>query len=154
AVWLGPVLEDLALPDARPGLRVLWITPLRALANDTQTNLREALLGLGSSWSVAMRTGDTSIAQRQRQLRKPPQALITTPESLSVLLSSSATESQLSGVAAGIVEDWDEMMASKRGVQLELCLAHLKRANPRLRIWGLSATLGNLGQALDTLLGP
>ena len=154
AVWLGPLLESLEQREPRTGLRVLWITPLRALANDTVENLREAVAGVGSDWKVAIRTGDTSSLQRRRQREKPPQALITTPESLSVLLSAADTEAQLGDLNAVIVDEWHELMGSKRGVQLELCLAHLRRANPRLRIWGLSATLGNLPQAHDTLLGP
>lgn len=154
AVWLGPLLESLEQADLRIGLQVLWITPLRALANDTLESLRGAVSGLSSDWKVAIRTGDTSSLQRRRQREKPPHALITTPESLSVLLSAADTEAQLANLNAVIVDEWHELMGSKRGVQLELCLAHLRRVNPRLRIWGLSATLGNLVQARDTLLGP
>jgi ATP-dependent Lhr-like helicase len=153
AVWLGPLIEGLE-QGKRPGPRVLWITPLRALANDTTESLQEAIAGLRSDWTVAMRTGDTTSAQRRRQKLHPPSALVTTPESLSVLLSAADTEMQLRTLDAVIVDEWHELMGSKRGTQLELCLAHLRRLNPKLRTWGLSATLGNLTQARDTLLGP
>ena len=84
AAWLGPVLEHEG--DAA-GMQVLWITPLRALARDLEKALTAPLKALGSTWRVEQRTGDTSSYRRARQRTKPPQALITTPESLSLLLS-------------------------------------------------------------------
>ncbi|MFO1467527.1 MAG: ligase-associated DNA damage response DEXH box helicase [Steroidobacteraceae bacterium] len=154
AVWLGPLLEALDLQQPSPGLSVLWLTPLRALAADTLASLREITRGCGLDWRIEARTGDTHSALRKRQRENPPQGLITTPESLSVLLSSAETATQLRQVRCVIVDEWRELMASKRGVQLELCLAHLRAHSPLLRTWGLSATLGNLEQARDVLLGP
>jgi ATP-dependent Lhr-like helicase len=152
AAWLGPVMRHGATHGA--GLRVLWITPLRALANDLVVHLREPLAPLGCAWQVALRTGDTSSHERQRQRKRPPDALVTTPESLSVLLSGADAEALLSSVATVIVDEWHELLGSKRGVQTELALARLRRLNPRLTTWGLSATLPNLDEALRTLLGP
>lgn len=153
AAWLGPVLE--ALPRQRePGLRLLWITPLRALANDLVENLREPLRALGSHWRVEARTGDTASSVRARQRARPPEALVTTPESLSVMLSFAEGEATLGGLDGVVVDEWHELLGSKRGVQLELALARLRALNPSLRTWGISATLPDLELALRALLGP
>ncbi len=135
------------------GLQVLWVTPLRALASDIHRNLSVATIRLGVPWQIGLRTGDTASALRKRQREHPPQALVTTPESLSVMLSFEDSHASLRSVRAVIVDEWHELMGSKRGVQLELCLAHLRALNPGLRTWGLSATLGNLDEALAVLLG-
>lgn len=153
AAWGGPLLEALQ-SDQDTGLQVLWITPLRALAGDTVKNLRDASEGVGLDWRVEKRTGDTSAGTRSRQRKQPPQALVTTPESLSLLLSYANASDQFRGLKAVIVDEWHELIGSKRGVQLELCLARLRALVPGLRTWGLSATLGNLNEARDCLLGP
>ncbi|MEO6186766.1 MAG: DEAD/DEAH box helicase, partial [Steroidobacteraceae bacterium] len=156
AAWLGPVLES--GEGQGGGLQVLWITPLRALARDLEKALQEPLQALGCGWRVEQRTGDTSSSRRARQRAKPPQALITTPESLSVLLSYADSCTQFQRVHTVIVDEWHEFLGSKRGVQLELALARLRgiamAQGHGLRIWGLSATLPDLPQALQTLLGP
>jgi ATP-dependent helicase Lhr and Lhr-like helicase len=158
AAWLGPVLgarahESRTGPRRRQGPAVLWITPLRALANDLLGHLREPLAALGVPWTVEIRTGDTSGAVRRRQRERPPDVLIITPESLSVLLSYAASHDQLAHLRSIVVDEWHELLGSKRGVLLELALAHLRQLNPPLRIWGLSATLPNLPEALCALLG-
>ncbi len=167
AAWLGPLAEADAEAEveaeaeagaqghtSRRGLRVLWITPLRALAVDTRENLADAAAALGSDWRVEVRTGDTPQSVRARQRRDPPEALITTPESLSVLLSYADGARWFRGLRAVIVDEWHELLGTKRGVQLELCLARLRGIAPGLKTWGLSATLANLEQARDVLLGP
>lgn len=156
AAWLGPVQGAMSLGDAARDepLRVLWITPLRALANDTCSNLQAACDALEVPISVEKRTGDTSSSRRTKQRTQPPYALVTTPESLSVMLSYPGAEIGLQGVHTVIVDEWHELMGSKRGVQLQLCLARLRQLCGNLRIWGVSATLANLDDALQTLLGP
>lgn len=154
AAWLGPVQSALQHPLENDGLRLLWVTPLRALANDTQQQLEDACLALGADISVDIRTGDTSTSKRTRQRNKPPFALVTTPESLSIMLSYPGAEIGLSGIHTIVVDEWHELMGSKRGVQLQLCIARLKRMCNPLRIWGVSATLANLDEAKTTLLGP
>lgn len=149
AAWLGPVMAH----GHEEGLRVLWITPLRALAADTVRSLSEAVEGSGSPCKVESRTGDTSGSARARQKKRPPFALVTTPESLSLMLSDETRAACLGGLRAVIVDEWHELLGSKRGVQTELCLARLRALNPDLRIWALSATIGNLDQALAVLLG-
>ena len=135
------------------GLRVLWITPLRALANDLVGNLREPVEALGLPWTVEVRTGDTSASVRKRQREKPPNALIITPESASLLLSYASSRDQLKNLTCVVVDEWHELLGTKRGVLLELTLAHLRTLNPNLRIWGLSATLPNLDESLHVLMG-
>lgn len=162
AAWLGPVMAWLAdhpppyhqtKRTQAPPLQVLWITPLRALAVDTAEALRAPLRDLGLPWTVETRTGDTSTSVRNRQRDRLPTALITTPESLSLLLARPNAQELFGSLQAVIVDEWHELMATKRGVQTELGLARLRRWRPGLRLWGLSATMGNLDTALRTLLG-
>jgi ATP-dependent helicase Lhr and Lhr-like helicase len=166
AAWLGAVAEWLRdYPDGTRGtkrrgkqrhsapLRLLWITPLRALAADTEHALLAPVTDLGLPWTVETRTGDTKSSVRQRQGTRLPTTLITTPESLSLLLTRPNREELFHDLECVVVDEWHELMASKRGVQTELCLARLRRLAPGLRTWGLSATLGNLHEARDTLLG-
>ena len=149
AAWMGPATES----GGEDGLRVLWITPLRALAADTVRSLQEAMDGLGVKRRVEARTGDTSSSVRARQKLKPPFALVTTPESLSLMLTDETRVAQWAGLRAVVVDEWHELLGSKRGVQTELCLARLRSLSPALRIWGLSATIGNLDEAMRVLLG-
>ncbi len=161
AVWMGPLLEwMLENPDQSkwnpkrpPPLRVLWITPLRALAGDTEKALRQPISGLNLPWQLESRTGDTKASLKARQLKRLPTAMVTTPESLSLMLSHATLLEQLAGLRAVIVDEWHELLGTKRGVQTELALARLRELNPKLRVWGLSATLGNLDQALQSLVG-
>ena len=153
AAWLGPVMDAIDANSAHAGLRVLWITPMRALAADTLRALAAPLGELGLSWRVGLRTGDTVPADRARQDRKPLHAMVTTPESLSLLLSRGAQAKTFGALEAVIVDEWHELLGSKRGVQVELALARLKRLAPGLRIWGLSATLGNIDEARRVLVG-
>lgn len=155
AAWLGPVMEferEGAAAQRQP-LRVLWITPMRALATDTTRALQECAAALELPWTVEKRTSDTSAAQRARQRESLPTALVTTPESLSIQLSQPGARQRFAGLRAVIVDEWHELLSTKRGVQAELCLARLRRWTPGLRIWGLSATLSNLDGAMDALLG-
>jgi ATP-dependent helicase Lhr and Lhr-like helicase len=155
AVWFAALLEALAEGAGRsaPSLRVLWLTPLRALAADIAAALQAPLSDLGLRWSLGLRTGDTSSAVRSRQKNRLPTALVTTPESVSVLLSQPEARELFSGLRLVVVDEWHELLGSKRGVQAELALARLRGWNPALRTWGLSATLGNLDTALAALVG-
>jgi ATP-dependent Lhr-like helicase len=152
AAWLGPVMEAIEEGEAAHGLRVLWITPMRALAADTLRALAAPLGELGVSWRVGLRTGDTSPADRARQDRGGLHAMVTTPESLSLMLSRKEQSLTFGSLRAVIVDEWHELIGGKRGVQVELAIARLRRVAPALRVWGLSATLGNLDEARDVLL--
>ncbi len=154
AAWLGPVQAACEQTDAVEGLQILWVTPLRALAADTLENLSAACDAHDLNVDVQIRTGDTSSSVRLKQREKPPYALITTPESLSLLLSYPEANKTFKHLHTIVVDEWHELLGTKRGVQLELCLARLRKRQSRLRIWGLSATLGNLNVAMQCLLGP
>lgn len=150
AVYLGPLVEDL---EPSGGCKVLWLTPLRALAADTLRALREPLAELAPHFEAEARTGDTPAALRARLRKKLPHTLVTTPESLSLMLTHADFREKLGGLRCVIVDEWHELLGSKRGVQTELCLARLRTWQPSVRIWGLSATLGNLTEARQVLLG-
>ena len=149
AVWMGALQRR--TPAA--GLQVLWLTPMRALASDTTRALQLPLPELAPGWSVGMRSGDTGSAERARQDRRLPPALVTTPESLSLLLTRENARSELGAVQTVVVDEWHELIGNKRGVQVQLALARLRRWNPGLVVWGLSATLGNSAEAMATLVG-
>jgi ATP-dependent Lhr-like helicase len=157
AVWFGALLRGLVLgapSHATPApLGVLWLTPMRALAADTTRALQLALPEAALNWSVGQRTGDTTSAERARQERRLPTALVTTPESLTLMLTRERATEELAGVHTVIVDEWHELMGNKRGVQVQLALARLKRWNPGLVVWGVSATLGNLDAAKQVLIG-
>lgn len=161
AVWMGPLLEWISAnpesskwnPKRPPPLTVLWITPLRALAGDTEKALRQPISGLNLPWQLESRTGDSKASVKARQLKRLPTAMVTTPESLSLMLSHVSMLEQFASLRAVIVDEWHELLGTKRGVQTELALARLRAINPSLRIWGVSATLGNLDQALRSLVG-
>lgn len=182
AAWLGPVAEALAetkrntqpspkprsskrpaaaaesstrktARNATPPLRVLWITPLKALANDTLQSIREPAQDLNLNWSIELRTGDAAASIKAKQRDRLPSALVITPESLALLLSYPDAREKFATLRCVVVDEWHELIGAKRGVQTELCLARLRRWNPALRVWGISATLGNLDQAAEVLHG-
>lgn len=156
AAWLGPVATalDRHSVEKPAAFSVLWITPLRALAADTLKSLRAPLESIAPAWEVEARTGDTSSHRRAKLRQRLPFALVTTPESLSLMLTYPDFREKVSQLDTVVVDEWHELLGTKRGVQIELCLARLRRWCPGLKLWGLSATLGNLDQARDALLGP
>lgn len=156
AAILGPASESLDAPNADTTpepFAVLWITPMRALATDTTRAISSIAQSLELNWTVEKRTGDTSASARARQRDRLPTVLVTTPESLSVMLSYAEAPAQLRDLRCIIVDEWHELLSSKRGVQTELALARLRAWSPAVRTWGLSATLANIDQALHALVG-
>lgn len=154
AALMGPLLDSLARGQAQDaGVQLLWITPLRALATEIQQSSRRAIEGLGLSWQVAVRTGDTPTSERGKQKKHPPQMLVTTPESLHLMLAVKGYSVQLAHLKAIVCDEWHELAGSKRGVLMELALSRLRSLCPGLRVWGISATIGNLEDALTMLLG-
>ena len=133
-------------------LTLLWITPMRALAADTARALQAPLDDLQITWNIGLRTGDTDSAERARQGRRLPSALVTTPESLTLLLTQEDARARFANLGMLVVDEWHELLGNKRGVQLQLALARLRRWNPQLLVWGLSATLGNLDHAREVLM--
>ena len=157
AVWLG-MLDALLRrhPHGRGAepLRVVWLTPMRALASDTAKALAQPLQALAPNWTIGLRTGDTPSAERARQDRRMPTVLVTTPESLTLMLTREHACDELAGVEYVVIDEWHELLGSKRGVQAQLALARLRGFHPGLVTWGLSATLGNLEEAMHVLCGP
>ncbi len=155
------------------GLLMVWITPLRALTNDIHKAMQEACDELGLPWRIATRTGDTSAAEKAALKRKLPEVLLTTPESLHLMLAQKEYPKLFSQLQVVVIDEWHELLGTKRGVQVELGLSKLKvlsrksevgsqlpakdfelKTNDlRLKIWGISATIGNLEQAAEVLLG-
>jgi ATP-dependent helicase Lhr and Lhr-like helicase len=138
---------------ANNGLLLLWITPLRALARDLETAMQQVIHDLGMSWRVERRTGDVSQAVKKRQKNRMPEVLISTPESLHVLLAQKGYPAHFKNLRSVVVDEWHEIIGSKRGTQTELALSRLRGMNPGLQVWGISATIGNLEEAFDVLLG-
>lgn len=138
----------------KKGLKAIWITPLRALSQEIRQSAERITHDLGTQMTVGIRTGDTSTKERARQKTTMPDLLITTPESLQLLLSSKGYAKLFKNCSAIVVDEWHELLGTKRGVQMELGLSRLKSVCKNLRIWGISATIGNLEQAREVLLGP
>jgi ATP-dependent Lhr-like helicase len=173
------------------GLLMLWITPLRALTNDIRKAMQEACGEIGLPWHIATRTGDTPAAEKQALKKRLPEVLLTTPESLHLMLAQKEYPKMFAGLQVVVIDEWHELLGTKRGVQVELGLAKLKvlsselgvlsestnqdnatnskpktqnplfktknspltTHHPQLKTWGISATIGNLEQAAEVLLG-
>ena len=153
AVWLGVVAKLLQSGGTSPGLKCLWITPMRALAADTVKTLAEPVAALDLPWTVVARTGDTAAAAKAKQTDQLPTVLVTTPESLSLLLARSNAAHLFGHLQCIVVDEWHELLGNKRGVQVQLALARLFGWQPGLQVWGLSATLGDLDAARAALTG-
>lgn len=159
ALWVPVVLDYIKRnpnykENQNPGLKAIWITPLRALSVEIEQAASRFAAEMGTQLSVGIRTGDTPQKIRAAQKRKMPDLLITTPESLQLLLASKGYAKTFKNLDAVIVDEWHELLGTKRGVQMELGLSRLKSVAKNLRIWGISATIGNLEQAREVLLGP
>lgn len=145
----GPLIDALLRPQT--GLQLIWITPLRSLATDTAQHLGAAVEAMGLPWRVLRRTGDSGSAERAKLRRGACELLVTTPESLALLLSYPDARERFAHLRGIVVDEWHELIGNKRGTLLQLGLARLHRWLPTLRTWGLSATLGNLDEALHAL---
>ena len=134
------------------GLQVIWITPIRALAKEIKGSCERAAKGLGLKWDIAVRSGDTKTAARKKQWTKPPEMLITTPESLHVMIATKGYKKVFGNLKTIVIDEWHELIGSKRGVQTQLVISCFQGLNPALKIWGISATIGNMQEAIDVLL--
>lgn len=157
ALWIPAALESLREGDfgeAKPELQILWVTPLRALAKDLQSAMQSFCDEIDLRWTVGLRTGDTPTNERQKQKKTAPQALVITPESIHVLLSQSDYPNYLKNIRAIVVDEWHELIGTKRGVATELAISRIKKLTDHtVKVWGISATIGNLPQAKRVLLG-
>jgi len=150
-----PALEYIASKKQKgvKGLMVIWITPIRALANDLQLAISDAASFICPDAIIAVRTGDTSTKERQQQKRNSPNFLITTPESLQLMLAQKGSTTIFENLSCVVIDEWHELIGGKRGVLVELALSRLRSLMPQLRIWGISATIGNLEESMEVLLG-
>ncbi len=158
ALWLPVVMEYIiSTPNYKKkkhnGLQMMWITPLKALSKDIEKAMKDVLEELEIPWQVSTRTGDTTQSIKARQNKNLHEVLITTPESVHVMLSQKGYAERFRNLKAVVVDEWHELLGSKRGVQTELALSRLRGLNPALKVWGISATIGNLSEAMDVLLG-
>ncbi|MFT3793423.1 ligase-associated DNA damage response DEXH box helicase [Flavobacterium sp.] len=156
ALWIPIVLDYLQTQEKtryNPGLKAVWITPLRALSVEIKQAAERIIADLDLPLTVGIRSGDTTTAERAKQKGKMPDLLITTPESLHLLLASKGYAKTFENCGAIVIDEWHELLGTKRGVQIELALSRLKTVAPKMRIWGISATIGNLEQAREVLLG-
>ncbi len=160
ALWFPAILEYIQNhPDSwqKPqhnGIQLIWVTPLRALAQDIQKAMQEVCDVIGLPWQVAVRNGDTDAKTRAAQKRRPPECLITTPETLHVLISQKDHPELFQSLKAIVVDEWHELVGNKRGVQVQLALEYIQSICPStFRRWAVSATIGNLEEAALALLG-
>ncbi len=153
AIWGGVVNAALQKTSKAKGLQAIWITPLRALAGEIAESAQRLCDGVGLEWTVGVRTGDTSTKARAAQKKSMPHLLVTTPESLHVLLATKGYADLFKHLDWFIADEWHELLGSKRGVQVELGLSRLKAMRPQMGIWGISATIGNLPEAMTVLHG-
>jgi ATP-dependent Lhr-like helicase len=139
--------------QAGKGLSLIWICPIRALSKELELASQRAINALNPALKVGIRTGDTSTAERKKQSAKMPDILITTPESLHLLLAQKNYPAHFKNLQAIIVDEWHELLGSKRGVQMQLAISRLAAIKTDLLVWGISATIGNLDEAEDVLFG-
>ncbi len=147
------LLPILVSNNQTKGLRAIWITPIRALAKEIFQSAERAIEGMRLDWTVGVRTGDTKPAERAKQKKQLPNLLITTPESLHLLLAAKDYPKTFKNLQCVVVDEWHELMGSKRAVQMELGLSRLRGMNSALRTWGISATIGNMEEAMEVLMG-
>lgn len=153
SVFLAVIIDFLNHPENyKDGLKLLWITPLRALAKDIAKAMTEAIDEIGLDWNVAVRNGDTPQSERVSQTKKMPEILIITPESLQLLLAQKNNQRFFKSLKCVAVDEWHELLGSKRGVLVELALSQILSYQKNIKIWGITATIGNLDKALEVLI--
>ena len=151
AAIMGPLkkLKDL---NYEKGVNILFITPLKALSRDVEKSISEVAKFIDKKITVSVRNGDTSPNEKKKQLKNLPNILITTPESLTLLLANKESEKIFENLISIIIDEWHELLSSKRGNQCELALSWLRK-NKRVQIWAMSATIGNISDAARAIVG-
>jgi ATP-dependent Lhr-like helicase len=153
SVFLAVVIDYLNHPEKhKKGLKLIWISPLRSLAKDLAKAMNAVVEEIGLDWEVAVRNGDTPTNIRRKQERLMPDVLLTTPETLHLLFSQKKNSRWFQNVNCIAVDEWHELLGSKRGVITELAIARIRSLIPKLRIWGITATIGNLEEAKNVLM--
>jgi ATP-dependent Lhr-like helicase len=160
ALWFAVILDFIRKnpkdwkSKKNNGLQLIWMTPLRALSQDIQKAMQEVCYALDLPWQVAVRNGDTDAKTRAALKRKPPEVLITTPETLHILIAQKDHEKLFKNLQCVVVDEWHELVGNKRGVQVQLGLEYIQSiCKHTFRRWGISATIGNMEEAAKALLG-
>ncbi|MDQ7947897.1 MAG: ligase-associated DNA damage response DEXH box helicase [Pedobacter sp.] len=161
SLFLAVVIEGINLDEktkrkGKDRLQLIWITPLRSLAKDIARAMREVLAELDLEWEVAVRNGDTTSNEKLQQKKSMPEVLLITPESLHLLLAQKGSSTLFQNLKCIVADEWHELLGSKRGVLVELAISRIKglqakTGHPHLRVWGISATIGNIEEALDVI---
>ena len=153
SVFLALISDFLNHPEKyKTGLKMIWITPLRSLSKDIAKAMQEAIDEIGLDWAVGVRNGDTDPKVRQQQVKNMPEILVATPESLQLLLGQKNHQRFFKHLQTIVVDEWHELLGSKRGVLVELGISQLRKYVPKLKIWGITATIGNLDEAMEVLI--
>ncbi|MFC0425926.1 ligase-associated DNA damage response DEXH box helicase [Chryseobacterium scophthalmum] len=153
SVFLALISDFLNHPEKyKKGLKMIWITPLRSLSKDIAKAMQEAIDEIGLDWLVGVRNGDTDPKVRQQQVKNMPEILVATPESLHLLLGQKNHQRFFQNLQSIAIDEWHELLGSKRGVIVELGISQLRKYVPKLKIWGITATIGNLDEAMEVLI--
>jgi ATP-dependent Lhr-like helicase len=153
SVFLALITDFLNHPNKyEKGLKMIWITPLRSLSKDIAKAMQEAIDEIGLDWMVGVRNGDTDTKIRQQQVRNMPEILVATPESLHLLLGQKNHQRFFKNLQVIVIDEWHELLGSKRGVMIELGISQLRMYVPKMKIWGITATIGNLDEAMEVLI--
>ncbi|OBW41648.1 ATP-dependent RNA helicase SrmB [Chryseobacterium sp. MOF25P] len=153
SVFLALISDFLNHPEKyKKGLKMIWITPLRSLSKDIAKAMQEAIDEIGLDWLVGVRNGDTDPKVRQKQVKNMPEILVATPESLHLLLGQKDHQRFFQNLQSIVIDEWHELLGSKRGVIVELGISQLRKYVPKLKIWGITATIGNLDEAMEVLI--
>ncbi|EJL75904.1 DEAD/DEAH box helicase [Chryseobacterium populi] len=153
SVFLALISDYLTYPDQyKKGLKMIWVTPLRSLSKDIAKAMQEAIDEIGLDWAVGVRNGDTDPKVRQQQVKSMPEILVVTPESLHLLLAKKSHARFFNALHCIAVDEWHELLGSKRVVMVELAVSQLRKYVPEIKIWGITATTGNLDEAMEALI--
>lgn len=153
SVFLALISDFLNHPEKyKSGLKMIWITPLRSLSKDIAKAMQEAIDEIGLDWAVGVRNGDTDPKVRQQQVKNMPEILVATPESLHLLLGQKNHQRFFTNLQTIVVDEWHELLGSKRGVLIELGISQLRNYVSKIKIWGITATIGNLDEAMEVLI--
>ncbi|WP_085950866.1 ligase-associated DNA damage response DEXH box helicase [Flavobacterium sp. B17] len=153
SVFLALISDFLNRPEKyKKGLKMIWITPLRSLSKDIAKAMQEAIDEIGLDWAVGVRNGDTDPKVRQQQVKNMPEILVATPESLHLLLGQKNHQRFFQNLQTIVIDEWHELLGSKRGVMVELGICRLRKYVPKMKIWGITATIGNLKEAIEVLI--
>ncbi len=153
SVFLALISDFLNRPEKYgKSLKMIWITPLRSLSKDIAKAMQEAIDEIGLDWAVGVRNGDTDPKVRQQQVKNMPEILVATPESLHLLLGQKKHQRFFQDLQTIVIDEWHELLGSKRGVMVELGISQLRKYVPKIKIWGITATIGNLDEAMEVLI--